>query len=60
MLTLGRTRGGGGEVSPSALGFFFSFFLDNKHQHLTFSVAVRLSLARIVMVSYYGYEICHE
>ena len=53
----GGGGGGGGGSVPFPLWFFLSFFLDDKHQHLTFSVAVRLSLARIVMVSYYGYDI---
>ena len=49
-LTLGRIRArgeGGGGWLPHPLRVFLSFFLD-EHQHLTFSVAVRLSIARIL------------
>ena len=43
----GRTRGdkGGGCHPPKV---FPSFLLDDKYQHLMFSVAVRSSLARIL------------
>ena len=48
-LTLGRTRGGGGgRGGCHPLRFFWDFSKRIKHQHLTFSVTVRLSLARIV------------
>ena len=47
-LTLGRTRGGGGGVDATPLRFFWDFSKRIKHQHLTFSVDVRLSLARIL------------
>ena len=47
-LTLVRTRGGGGGVDATPLSFFWDFSERIKHQHLTFSVTVRLSLARIL------------
>ena len=58
-----RTYKGGGDATP--LKVILSFFFQRiKHQHLTFSVAVRSSLAPIlrqvqcsVMVSCYGYDI---
>ena len=40
-------RGGGGRVAPHAK-VFWSFFWTIKHQNLTFSVAVPLSLPRIL------------
>ena len=46
-LTLGRTRGGGLKTTPP-FRFFWDFSKRIKHQHLTFSVDVRLSLARIL------------
>ena len=41
------TKGGGGECTPHKV-FLIFFFSMIKHQHLTFSVAVRLSLAQIL------------
>ena len=62
-LTVGRTRGGEGWMPPP-LRFFEDFSRRIKHQRLTFSVDVRLSLARIlhfetssVMISFYVYEV---
>ena len=41
------TKVGGGECTPHKV-FLIFFFSRIKHQHLTFSVAVRLSLAQIL------------
>ena len=46
--------GGGGERVPAPIMFFLNFSNMILHQHLPFSVAVCVSLVRIV---YYGYEI---
>ena len=42
-----KYKGGGGECTPHKV-FLIFFFSRIKHQHLTFSVAVRLSLAQIL------------
>ena len=57
-LTHGRIGGsGGGGVQPTLWGFFWVFTWMKKQQHLTLLIAVRLSLARIAMISFYGSEI---
>ena len=48
-LTIGRTRCEGGRgVEAIPVRFFWDFSKRIKHQHLTFSVTVRLCLARIL------------
>ena len=47
ILNLGRTRDGGGGV-PAPIRFFLNFPNMIFHQHLPFSVAVRISLRHIL------------